>query len=287
MIIVNLKGGLGNQMFQYACGRALSLRHNNRPLKLDTFGLERANKVGDIYRPYTLSHFNIQENLATEMEIKMLKYPFGIFSKIRRYTRAKVLRKFYTEFIPDVLHWSGDIYLDGFWQSEKYFKDVESVIRTDFTLRTPLLEDAKEVKTKIVNASCPVSIHVRRGDYVNSPMHDTQNISYYDEAVRRMLELFPHSHFFVFSDDISWVQKNISFPTEATFVSFFLLKDYEELFLMSLCHHHIIANSTFSWWGAWLNESREKVVFAPKKWVNGPANYKKFKDIIPESWIRI
>lgn len=280
MIITRLNGGLGNQMFQYALGRKMSIK-NNSLFKLDVSDYTSCNP-----RAYGLSHFNIIENIATVRESQN--------AKRLSWFKRKILRKFNVGFDPKILNKKDDIYLDGFWQSEKYFNDVEEIIRQDFKLRRKMSHSAEIMLDMIQNAEVSISIHIRRGDYVESSKtneyHGTCSAEYYNKALILLAEKLPKNdlakiHLFVFSDDIEWVKKNLSFPYAATFVSNPSIPDYEELILMSRCSHHIIANSSFSWWGSWLNANPQKIVIAPKKWFDTKPNV--YKDIAPNSWIKI
>ncbi len=285
MLIVNLKGGLGNQMFQYACGRALSLR-NGEDLKLNIFGLEKANLAGDVYRPYSLSHFDIKADIATQEDVRKVANPFGIFSKIIRYVKAKFIYYFYVHFVPGIMTKRGNIYLDGFFQSEKYFIDHEKELREDFKPKE-VSDKAKEWIRRTENKNS-VSIHIRRKDYVNhKTLGGIATKEYYENAIQKLKKLVVEPHFFVFSDDVGWVRGNLDLPSSSEFVSSEEMKDYEELIIMSSCKHNIIANSSFSWWAAWLNANSEKLVFAPAKWAHGAEGEKQTKDILPPSWIRI
>jgi len=287
MIIVNLKGGLGNQMFQYACGRALSLRSGESEFKLDIYGLEKAEKVGDIYRPYALSNYDIKAKIADHAEIGRLRNRFGIVSKIWRLFRTKILRQYYVDFAYWVAKPRKNAYLDGFFQTERYFVDYKDLIRRDFKPIT-LSPVASKWLAKISSFENSASLHIRRGDYIG---HKTfGNIctdKYYRTATEKLSESVKNCHFFVFSNDIDWVKHYMTLPADIEFVSSNELKDFEEITLMSTCRHNIIANSSFSWWGAWLNENPEKIVIAPKKWAHGIYNIWKMRDITPPSWIRI
>jgi hypothetical protein len=283
MIIINLKGGIGNQMFQYAFGKKLSLK-NSDVLKLEIDGLERANAIGDIYRPFSLGAFNVTAEVATAEEVQQLKYPYGIISKGIRFITARVLKKTYTLFDPTALTWKGDRFLDGYWQSPDYFTDIRDTLLTEFTLKTPL-SDAVTSYKKQIESSTSVSMHIRRGDYAKNPQVLLEfgicEASYYQKAMEHMRAITKNPTFFIFSDDIQWVQDNLSVPESAVFVQHPELKDVEELALMSMCAHNIIANSTFSWWGAWLNTNDDKVVIVPTPWFERrPWD----KNLIPTSW---
>lgn len=283
MIIVNLKGGLGNQMFQYALGRALAIK-NADDLKLDVSGLDRANDVGDIYRPFALSAFSIQAAIADQTEIQKHKYPWGLVSKLLRRFAFKVLRRTHIGWEPEILTKTGDVYLDGYWQSPKYFEDIRGVILEDFTLVHPFSPDAQRVADQM-SSTTSVSIHIRRGDYTTaqtSAVHGLCSLAYYRRSIEKILQHEKNPVWFVFSDDIEWVKQNLPLEGQVVYVSGGPLSDAEEMTLMSCCKHNIIANSSFSWWGAWLNRNPEKIVIAPTPWFNTVKDF--HKDLIPQSW---
>jgi hypothetical protein len=285
MIIIKLKGGLGNQLFQYAFGRFLAEK-NKDILKIDIEGLEQTTK--DTQRKFLLEKFNISSPIAEIQEIEKIKYPFGFLSKIKRGIDSKIFRKFHVNFEPELLKLNADIYLDGFFQSELYFKNIEDIIRKELTLKDPLSPLAQEFANQIKSNSQSVSIHIRRGDYVSNSSahkhHGTCDIKYYKHAILKIKESVSSPAFFIFSDDIEWVKENLKID-DATYVSNPNLTECEELLLMSYCSHNIIANSTFSWWGAWLNQNENKIVIAPQKWLN--TDISKQPDIIPSTWIKI
>jgi len=287
MIIINLKGGLGNQMFQYALGRKMSLK-NEDELKLDVYGLEVANKVGDIYRPFDLGEFNIQNIHASAEEIKKLKYPLGIFSKLMRRFRFKVLKKTHGGWEPEILEQTEDMYLDGFWQSPKYFEDIREEILKDFSLKSPLSPNFLSWTSKIQETNS-VALHVRRSDYASNPRvlkeFGVCSANYYSTAITYLKKHTNSASFFIFSDDIEWVKKNLTLPDNSIFVSDKTLTTTEELILMSKCSHNIIANSSFSWWSAWLNTNERKIVIAPIPWFNTKKHI--YKDLIPDLWISL
>ena len=178
----------------------------------------------------------------------------------------------------------------GFWQSEKYFIDKEKEIRADLTLKDAVGPKAQEVSAKIKNAKNSISLHVRRGDYVSDAKtnehHGTCGPEYYVQALEYITsEIGKDIIVFIFSDDIEWVKDNMPMSYPAVYVSSLDIPDYEELMLMSQCHHHIIANSSFSWWGAWLNPRPDKIVIAPKQWIR--KMQWRHKDTVPKSWIRL
>ena len=190
-------------------------------------------------------------------------------------------------FDPRVIDLPGYIRLVGYWQSEKYFKDYEDVIRSDFTFGYPL--DAPNSATaREIEATTAVCVSVRRGDYVTNPdvrrYHGVLSLEYYRSAAELIQRRVPDAHFFVFSDDIDWCRANLALGGRTTFVDHDQNRPADDLRLMTLCRHHIMANSTFSWWGAWLCENPDTVVVGPQRWAIaedvGP-------DLLPERWIRL
>jgi len=286
MIIVKLNGGLGNQMFQYAFGRRLTI---DRKTEL---GLDVSGYKDDPKRHYSLDAFSIRARLVTDEEVANAHFRYGFFSKTADLWRKKIRQQFYEGFDEKLLSLSDGAYLDGFFQSEKCFKSIEGLLHQEFALARPLKNAANAVQLKIMATRCPISVHIRRGDYVSEPRfkkyYAAIDPDYYQRASEYVVKSSgydPLPKLFVFSDDIKWAKGNIrfSFPTE--FVSNGEIEDYEEMFLMSTCHHHIIANSSFSWWGAWLDNKPGKIVVAPRFWF---ASRKKDEDdIIPAEWIRL
>lgn len=279
-------GGLGNQLFQYALGRALADRRAST-LKLDISGYGAGGG-----HAYALRHFNILESLATRDEIRRLRgawFPVRLPRRVHKANpfrkRSHVLEKAFA-FDAGVLESPDDVYLDGYWQSEKYFKPVEAILRREFTVRHPLEAHNREMADRI--AACnAVSLHVRRGDFVSNPkslrVHGVCGLDYYHSAVRRVAEASAAPHFFVFSDDPDWTARNLRIELPITFVSGNAAdRGYDDMRLMSLCKHHIIANSSFSWWGAWLGTNPGKVVVAPARWFATEEH--DTKDLFPPTW---
>jgi hypothetical protein len=187
-----------------------------------------------------------------------------------------------------VLDLPDDVYLDGYWQSHRYFDDVDGLIRSELTLAPPMSESDQEV-TRLIDATASVAVHVRRGDYVThhaaSKMHGSCSPEYYERAFAYVLKHVAAPHFFVFSDDPSWVYSNMKFPGQFTVVAHNGPEDaVQDLRLLAHCKHQITANSSFSWWGAWLNPSREKIVVTPKQWF---ANLPREASAIPASWLSL
>ena len=285
MIISSIIGGLGNQMFQYAAGRTLA-HLNNTFLKLDVSSFEE-NKL----RSFDLLCFNANISFATKQEVNAL-LPAHNFEKAFQYISPLKKRSYYREkdfcFDEKVLRLGKDVYLKGYFQSEKYFLPAKDILKADFTFKKNILESVEEFSMSLKNGN-PVSVHIRRGDLEKNPVsaayHGTLGPDYYRSSIELIRSKIPDAVFYFFSDNIDWVKENLPMPG-AVFVSGKITKNhFEDLYLMSQCRHNIIANSSFSWWGAWLNNHPEKIVIAPGKWFNnGP---KDTQDIIPEKWYKI
>lgn len=288
-------GGLGNQMFQYAAARRLA-HFNNTNLKIDLSWFDNICEV-DSFRAYALDEFAIQESFATREEVDALKFQAqGFFAGLLTKTMGRqtggarsYIREKQFHLDPDILHLNDGVYLDGYWQSEKYFKDIETIIRQEFTIKSEMTVKSLAIKNQIKSTNS-VSLHIRRGDYVSNPhtkkYHGSCNVKYYFRCVENLTLKVKHPHFFVFSDDPEWTRVNLKLPYPATFVDHNPPeKGYEDLKLMSLCKNHIIANSSFSWWGAWLNPDSDKTVIAPDRWFNQEDI--DTTDLLPETWIRL
>jgi hypothetical protein len=293
MIISQLVGGLGNQMFQYACGRAVSIR-NGGVLKLDKIGLEKI-PSGGTPRSYALGVFCIEESFASREEIKVMKSGkrgklMSVLQGVGLMGRKNCLFvEPHFHFDSDILKVGANAYLQGYWQTEKYFLDIQDVIRKEFVLKEEFSIDRLNIAREIREENWAVSLHIRRGDYVTNPganaFHGVCSLAYYAEAMRYVAGKIDRPVFYIFSDDIAWVKENLASEYRMVFVSNGILKDYEELAFMSLCGHHIIANSSFSWWGAWLNPNPEKIVVAPRRWFADESV--NTGDLIPKQWIRL
>ncbi len=298
MVITQLSGGLGNQMFQYALGRHLAIK-NNSELKLDLSSF-----ASDPLREYSLNVFNTIQMPAAKEEINRLKFgfqnPFLLFiaNNINRVTRRLSRRSLIKSstlceetvfsFMNHALNTKGDIYLQGYWQSEKYFLAIRAVLADEFSILTkPNSANADFLKEMQCCES--VSIHVRRGDYLSNPktnsIHQCCSVNYYTEAVSLIKSRIKSPRFFVFSDDPDWAEANLTFGNIRVIRGNEGAKSVEDLRLMSNCRHNIIANSSFSWWAAWLNQNPDKIIISPRKWFK----VKQFdsNDRVPESWIAL
>ncbi|GAB3899472.1 alpha-1,2-fucosyltransferase [Spirosoma agri] len=290
MVVARIAGGLGNQLFQYALGRSLALR-NNTSLYFD-LSYYKQEYATDTPRKFKLYPFNIDYVLLDTS-------PFLYVSKATKLAPNRTLKPLF-EFLeesqfhvePRVLKAkSSFIITDGCWQSEDYFSDCADVIRKELTFKRQTGETFDYYKEIIRQAEIPVSLHIRRGDYVSHPEFSQSfgflGLDYYQQAIPLLLNQFPTAKFFIFSDDPDWVKQNLTLNVPHEFVTNAGSEaDLDDLQLMGLCYHHIIANSSFSWWGAWLNPRTDKVVIAPKHWFKNKPTWNT-KDLIPTRWIRI
>lgn len=283
MIVVKLQGGLGNQMFQYAMGRQLSLQ-NACPLFLDLSFLMQKATPSYTKREYQLGVFPVKASL----DRKGKYYHHGIASRIRtKLNGMSHIPDPGTLFHPEILREAPPMYLEGFWQSERYFADAAREIRNDFSYHGPVGEK-NQVWFGLIHAGNAVSLHVRRGDYVTSgpTYHNLCDLRYYQDAIALLAETIEDPVFFIFSDDIPWVKANLDISGPHHFVfNNTGPQSFMDMVLMSNCKHHIIANSSFSWWGAWLNPDEQKKVIAPAKWFNNPEI--DTRDMIPSTWISL
>lgn len=270
MIVVRLNGGLGNQLFQYATGRQLAFL-NNTELFLDTTKLS-SNESSSVWK-YELSAFNILSTIADEHLLH--KFHGSEFStKERILTKLVTFGKFgkykfdeygYNE---EVLDLRGNYYLRGFFQSEKYFKNIADLIKSELQIKEEYLPDDKNLVNEISNSQS-VSIHIRRGDYIRNlssmDAHGLCSKDYYFKSIEFLKkELGENIHFYFFTDDEDWINREMRWDVNFTLISG--KTTIEDFYLMSLCKHNIIANSTFSWWAAWLNKNQNKKVIIPKHW---------------------
>lgn len=289
MIISHIIGGLGNQLFQYAVGRRLSLTLKV-PYKIDT----SAYKTYPLSH-YELDHFAIQAEVANDREaatadvMRLLpgQTAKDILSRLTgmpHYRREEKMT-----FDPAILALSDNNYLTGYWQSEKYFADCIPQIRQDLTFVDPIVGQDQALLAEIA-ATNAVMIHVRRGDYVTNQTFNnilgTCSLEYYRQSVEYIAQRVKNPHFYVFSNDAAWTKANLIIDYPTTYITHNPSDQPQaDLRLMAACKHFIIANSTFSWWGAWLSTHPEKIIIAPKRWFNDPSY--DATDLVPESWIRL
>lgn len=298
-------GGLGNQLFQYALARTLAEK-NHSIFKLDISWFDDPRHI---HRKYRLDKFNIVERIASAAEINKItgkskkglaKKIFNYVQKRKPYFRRRIIQGYgYRNFSfdPNILKVSSIVYLDGYWQSEKYFKNFKNIIREEFFVKTLPDRNNLEILDQIIDRES-ICIHFRtkqrwRGDSVANPdtieFHGICSLKYYNTAIEMIKKKVENPHFFVFSDCIEWVRENFKSDLPTTFVDYNYVeeREFEDLRLMMHCKHYIIANSTFSWWAAWLNPKQEKIVIAPKRWFADEKMNSQTQDLIPEAWVRL
>ena len=299
MIIVRLTTGLGNQMFQYAAGLAAA-EATCSILKLETDWFHHRTQKA-LHNRYGLHCFNIIEQFATKDEICRLQgIPVNLADRIvvplARLMRlgsfssrfAQTTREhhqpcfgFYDDFGAIEPHTR----LLGYFQSERFFENIKPTIRNHFSFRYPLSLQAKAVADMIGRATSATAVHFRRGDYATSSL-GVLPLSYYMEAMAHIQRVDPGSIFFVFSDDIVTVKRELQPSSRIVFVDQLEGQpDHETMRLMSMCQNNIIANSSFSWWAAWLNARPDKHVVAPRPWF--AASDRDTSDVVPGSWVRL
>jgi hypothetical protein len=303
MIIVRLRGGLGNQLFQYAFARALSVRMGVE-VRLDAVS---SFKSDFFERKYALGSFDITLPLASVEEIRRFG-PSGLAgrARLRMGSWAALLRQptigvekdnfRYDQRFLDHLDPDRDHYLIGFWQAEQYLKPATTELRRDLRFNHPMNE-ANAAWAQRISSTQAVSVHVRRhfgssvsGRFSNraASYHGSSSADYYRRSLDRLFDVVPSdAELFIFGDDPHWAVEHILDRR----LNYHVIahngfeKDYEDLRLMSLCKHHIIANSTFSWWGAWLNPDPGKIVIAPREWLAD--HHATTDDLIPDEWHRL
>jgi hypothetical protein len=292
MVIVQLQGGLGNQMFQYACGKAFALK-NKQPLFIDDSFLRQNQVTTNEFTPrhYELDIFNLNAEVVNEQLLQS-------FTTSTIYKKASKLLGFplkkYHQEIPEqgagqLNKVKPPVLLKGYWQSEQYFTGYEGQIRKAFNFNIPELLNGTIAQ---INATNSVSIHYRRGDYLTNPVAQkvlgTLSIDYYTVAIKNITEKIENPFFYIFSDDTAWVKSNLPVPENYQIIEGFSGdKHWYDMLLMSKCKHHIIANSSFSWWGAWLNPNPKKIVIAPKRWFSHEQMNASTNNLIPATWKRI
>lgn len=289
MTIIKLKGGLGNQLFQYAFGRlAASRRAETLIIDKDIMGAQT-----DTYRVYGLGHFNIKAEMADPKEVRAVKYPYGLFSKAWRLVKAKVFRIYHVGYEARMLKTRAR-YLDGYFQSYKYLEPLRAELLKEVSLKEDLSLKYGNLISEMAAVNS-VAVHIRRGDYVSDAKtrsaHFICDLAYYERAMDLMKEKLASAGkigapiFYIFSDDIAWAKENLKTADKLVFVSSPEIKDYEEMMLMSRCRHNIIANSSFSFWGAWLNQNPGKIVIGPREW--NRKFQRAYRDLMPEEWLKV
>ncbi|NHC45130.1 alpha-1,2-fucosyltransferase [Motilibacter aurantiacus] len=283
MIATRLVGGLGNQMFQYAAGFRLA-RHHGVPLRVDTSWFSSQEAQGsDTPRTYALGCFALT---ARPDRLAALRHSrWGRRAGLGR----RVLRETSFAFDPSVLDAPDEVLLDGYWQSERYFADVAGPLRRELTFASPPTGRNAQLLAEIRSRPA-VSVHVRRGDYVSSPAtndyHGTCSPAYYAAALEHVTAAVGDAHYYVFSDDPPWCKENLDLGVPTTYLDHNPPeRGFEDLRLMAACRHHVLANSSFSWWGAWLEDEPSHVVVAPGTWFRDASI--DTGDLLPRRWVRL
>lgn len=284
MICVKIQGGQGNQMFQYAVGRYLSLKNNCE------LGYELSYFLGEKNRKYVL-------DIYSTVGVPVKKWWVLIYEKYKFLTSIMtIFFPIYKDRVPDFCDEimtlnSKRAYLVGYWIKVSYFDSIKDILKNDFKLKKDLSKNATDWVTRIRESKCPtVSIHVRRGDYVsclqNKGIYREMTIDYYQKCVAALEEKFGKLSIFVFSNDIKWAEKNLLFGNSDVFYVTGTDEDhgYEDMYMMWECEHHIIANSTFSWWGAYLAK-KKGLTYAPRYWFNMESHKDYIEKLYPDDWV--
>ena len=296
MLIARITGGIGNQLFQYAFVRALSIKFNEK-FKLDLSWYRDYDKYEELINPnaatkreYLLNKFNIQDNLLNHLYLS-ISYRLNKTPCLKKLINYPVVRYFsyktITESELDIERMDNynNIYLYGFWQNSNLLEDYRHILEKEITLKTKISEKNKLYLDSIEDSNS-IAIHFRRGDLLSRPVAvDNQPSStddYYFNAINIIKKNVNNPELFVFSDDIKWIEKNHEFDIPATYINSDG-PDYEHFHLMCHCKHQIIANSTFSWWAAWLNNNQNKIVISPKWWYRDPVKNESIIRI-PQDW---
>lgn len=273
MVITKLYGGLGNQMYQYAAGKALATKLKSK-LILDTSWFEEIKGNPDVaQRVYELDGFNIYpERLTILDQAKLSLWP------------AHEFKEGGLNYNSDFEGLRGNVILDGYWQSYRYFEPYSEVIQSAFAFQ-PFTSTENEELLQQIEQSESVALHVRRGDYNTKrgrAFHGLLKPDYYHKALKLIQSKVNNPEIFVFSDEIDWCKKTFSFDFPAHFVdSNSTSSGIDDMHLMAACKHNIIANSSFSSWAAWLNTNKNKLVYAPRSWF---VTVDAIKDRVPASW---
>lgn len=292
MIVTRLMGGLGNQMFQYAAGKSLAERLGV-PLLLDrTFLDQKPENAGYTLRNFELDVFRTGAQFANHSLVRKMRRPLEsrLHRRLKRFFPFFADHVFYEtdkRFIPEFSTLKDPVYMEGYWQNEKYFLPVAGDLREKYFVPVKEISGLNADLLNEIKNTASASLHVRRGDYVTlesaHKFHGICSVDYYERSAKILAGEKGVKQFFIFSDEPEWVKANIRLPYPSVIVSHNTGREsYWDLQLMRHCKHHIIANSSFSWWGAWLNEYKEKTVIAPKNWFAENSE----NEIIPAGWIK-
>jgi hypothetical protein len=294
LVVIKLQGGLGNQMFQYAAAKCLAINTNSQ-LYIDTSFLTQNITQFDGFTPraYELGLFSLKESFINPELIKNLTNPSLYMRILSKLNFRKNINFFYEEslqFNPLFFQSNLPVLLNGFFQSQQYFKSIKNQLFEIFTFPC-LPQNKSNFFLNEIRNTVSVAVHVRRGDYVTSfktnAFHGVCDEAYYHLAIQEIKTKIGACKFFFFSDDHNWVMQNLIVDNSTVLVDTKHLPSWYDMYLMTQCKHNIIANSSYSWWGAWLNRNNDKVVVAPNRWfVNNEMN-EQVKDLIPAEWIKL
>lgn len=286
MIIVKIIGGLGNQLFQYSYAKKLQTLGYHVKLDISCF------ETYELHSGYGLDKYNIDLDVATSRELSDFKVD-GLLPRVRKKLHLEDKNIFYERqlsFNKIFLEPRAHSYIEGYFQTEKYFSSIREILVKQLSPNMEMSQYTYDLKKLIIEIGMThqtVSVHIRRGDYLNpqnSKIYSNCSLNYYQIALEKMSQKFGEVKFFIFSDDIKWVEENLNIENS------FLVDNkkgrlpHEDLYLMSQCNHNIIANSSFSWWGAWLNQYQHKVVIAPAQWFVSKKNYY-INNILCDEWL--
>lgn len=284
MKIIRVKSGLGNQMFQYALYR--QLEYMRQDARLDVSYINK-NPEHNGYELYKVFHVTPRYATAEEVEYCQKKNG-GIYGTIRT---ALTFKEFFGEierFVNKDLFYTDDILLNGYWQHLAYFRDVIAELKKEFVFCGPI-DDKNARYMRNIQGEDTVSIHIRKGDYLSAEFRDWYGhicgVDYYKRAVDLIRTMVKNPKFYIFSDDFEWVNQNLQIPNAIRVQGNVGEMAYMDMYLMSLCKHNIISNSTFSWWAAWLNKNPEKIVIEPERWCASRREYK--NSLVLKEWISV
>ncbi len=285
MIIVRMVGGVGNQLFCYAYAKSLQQKGYDVKIDISTF---KFNKIDS----YEFDKYNIDIPISTQEENEIL-FNNSLLSKILKRFGIDISNKVREKsllFDESLLRINDNSYVDGYFQNEKYFYDIRDIILKQISINRPLSNFTKSIQKKINSLNNTCSIHVRRGDMandINVKIHGVCSVEYYNNAIKYLKNKLGEVNYFIFSDDFEWCRSNLKIDNAIFVESDEHRIAHEDIYLMSLCDHNIIANSTFSWWGAWLNDNESQISIAPMEWFKDKKYQKQSQDIVPNRWIKI
>lgn len=293
MIVIKLQGGLGNQMFQYAVAAILAKINKTKVVIDDSIFNLKEKTLGYTPRDFELSIFEKSFNFAKNSDLFLFEKP-SVLNEIKRRIKLNYLKIIIEQpfsYLPDLLKTKSPAYLKGYFQSFQYFFEFENFVRDLFKFSTDNLSQENLDLIPILKNKNTIAIHVRRGDYVSDTItnqfHGTCSMEYYLKGITAVTSKIKNPILVFFSDDSDWITNNFeNLPYDKIFITHNRgLNSWIDMYLMSICSHNIIANSSFSWWAAWLNSNKKKIIVAPKHWF-GEVKID-LKLILPDGWIAI